>query len=258
MNNSAGVVFQPENRIQVLDEGNWRFEYKYRLPVQQYLRVKNFIKPYMEIDEYTDRAPGRKYLVRSLYYDSIFLDAFNEKIDGNSDRIKFRIRTYAERMGEGTVLRAEMKVRKGAITEKHGSFIKDTEYLAFIETRHWPEVRDPVLAEFERYVHLKTLEPMLLTQYLREGYRSRSREEIRITFDHHVTSAHSDRLFPAAPRFHDHHYGLIVLEIKCIREQPDWLRQLVQEHGLRIMANSKFVQGMMAAYPAMVTPSWSA
>lgn len=252
------AAFQPEHRIQVLDEGNWRFEYKYRLPVQQYLQVKNCIKPYMEIDEYTNRAPGRKYLVRSIYYDSIFLDAFYEKVDGISDRIKFRIRSYAETMEEGQVLRAEMKVRKGAITEKHGSFISNTEYLTFMRTRHWPEVRDPVMAEFERYVHLKTLSPMLLTQYRREGYRSRSREEIRITFDHQVKSAHSNSLFPASPAFHEHHYGLIVLEIKCIKQQPDWLRHLVQQHGLRIMANSKFVQGMMVSQPVMVTPSWSA
>jgi len=250
-------VFQPEKRVQVLDEGNWRFEYKYRLPVQQYLQVRNYIKPFMEIDEYTHRAPGKKYLVRSIYYDSIFLDAFNEKVDGNSDRIKFRIRTYSETLNEGQVLRAEMKVRKGAITEKHGSFISNHEYQAFIDNKHWPDLRDPVLAEFERYVHLKTLNPMLLTQYLREGFRSRSREEIRITFDHQVKSAHSSDLFPQSPAFHEHHHGLIVLEIKCIKQQPDWLRQLVQQHGLRIMANSKFVQGMMAAFPAMVTPSWS-
>lgn len=251
-------VYSTKDRVKVLDESNWRFEYKYRLPVQQYLQVKNCIKPYMEIDEYTDRAPDRRYLVRSVYYDSIFLNAFEEKIDGNSDRIKFRIRTYAEKMEEGQVLRAEMKVRKGAITEKYGAFISGAEYLAFMQEKHWPDERDQVLEEFERYVHLKTLSPVLLTEYRREGFRSRSREEIRITFDHHVRSAHSDSLFPVTPLFHEHHNGLIVLEIKCIKQQPDWLRRLVQQNGLRIMANSKYVQGMMAAYPAMVTPSWSA
>jgi len=73
-----------------------------------------------------------------------------------------------------------------------------------------------------------------------------------------VKRAHSNSLFPASPAFHEHHYGLIVLEIKCIKQQPDWLRHLVQQHGLRIMANSKFVQGMMVSQPVMVTPSWSA
>lgn len=249
---------QPESKVKVLDEKNWRFEYKYRLPVQQYLRVKNYIQPYMEIDEYSERAPGKKYLVRSIYYDSIKLDAFYEKVEGDSDRIKFRIRTYAEREEEGQVIRAEMKVRKGAITEKYGAFISVGEYREFIKRKRWPEVRDVVLEEYERYVHLKTLNPVLLTQYRREGYRSRSREEIRITFDHRVKSAHSEELFPLSPKFHEHHNGLIVLEIKCNKQQPEWLRRLAQEQGLRIMANSKYVQGMMAAYPSVVTPVWSA
>ena len=241
----------------VLDERNWRFEYKYRLPVDQYLRVRNCIAPYMEIDDYTARAPEMKYLVRSVYYDSIFLNAFNEKVDGDSDRIKFRIRSYADTLAKADTVRAEMKVRKGAITEKHGSFINKEQYLSFIETKHWPEVSDVVLEEFERYVHLKTLQPVILTEYRREGYRSRAREELRITFDHHVRSAHSNSLFPEAPLFHDHHHGLIVLEIKCISQQPDWLRKLVHQNGLRIMANSKYVQGMTVSYPSLVTPAWS-
>lgn len=97
----------------VLDERNWRFEYKYRLPVDQYLRVRNCIAPYMEIDDYTARAPEMKYLVRSVYYDSIFLNAFNEKVDGDSDRIKFRIRSYADTLAKAdTVRRNESSQRR--------------------------------------------------------------------------------------------------------------------------------------------------
>jgi len=241
-----------------LDEKNWRFEYKYRLSVEQYLRVRNQIRAYMEIDEYTERAAEKKYLVCSVYYDSLGLDAFNEKIDGNSDRIKFRMRTYCRELSQETTIRAEMKVRKNAITEKYGTFISGTEYEMFIEQKRWPKIRNQVMEEFERYVHLKTLNPVLLTEYRREGYRSRAREEIRITFDHRVKSAHSRTLFPEAPHFHEHHPGLVVLEIKCIKQQPGWLRRLVQQNGLMIMANSKYVQGMMVAYPALVTPGWSA
>lgn len=243
---------------EVLDEQNWRFEYKYRIPIQQYLKVRNYIQPYMEMDGYSKAAEGKKYLVRSLYYESIKLDAFHEKVEGDSDRIKFRIRTYVEREEEGQAIRAEMKVRKGAVTEKHGTMISVEEYRAFIGSRSWPEVRDEVMAEYERYVHLKTLRPVLLTQYRREGYRARTHEEIRITFDHRVKSARSESLFPEHPFFHEHHHGIIVLEIKCNKQQPEWLRKLAQENGLRIMSNSKYVQGMMVSYPAVVTPSWSA
>lgn len=244
--------------VTILDEKNWRFEYKYRLPLYQYFQVRNSILPYMQLDQYTNNKVEKKYLVRSLYYESLFFNHLEEKIDGNCDRIKLRIRTYSKQINSSIALRAELKVRKGAITEKYGSFIKYDEYLEFLRTNHWVNTLDPTLQEFERYVHLQTLSPQLLVEYLREGFISRSREDIRITFDHEVKSAFSRSLFPSSPKFRNHHHNLVILEIKCTKQQPDWLRKIVQNNGLRIMANSKFVQGMVITNPALVVPSWTA
>ena len=36
-----------------------------------------------------------------------------------------------------------------------------------------------------------------------------------------------------------------------------WLRNIVQKHGLKIVANSKYVQGIEVACPEVVTPAWS-
>jgi hypothetical protein len=242
----------------VLDEGNWRFEYKYRLPIQQYLQVRNAFEPFMQLDHFTLKKPEKKYLIRSLYYESFFFDSFEEKIDGNCDRIKLRIRTYSEIMDPSFTIRAEMKVRKGAVTEKYGSLINPDQYIEFQKNNHWTGTSDPILEEFERYVHLQTLSPQLLIEYYREGFESRAREDIRITFDHDVKSSFSHSLFPKNALFNHHHNGIIILEIKCTKQQPDWLRTLVQKHGLRIMANSKYVQGIVISHPALVTPSWSA
>lgn len=243
---------------QIIDEGNWRFEYKYRLPLQQYLQVRNALEPYMELDRYSNEKPDKKYLVRSLYYDSLFLNSFEEKINGDSDRIKLRIRTYTKTETPSPVIKAEIKVRKSAITEKYVSVINLEEYNEFKKTNHWESEPNPTLEEFERYVHLKTLTPQVLIEYEREGYISRAKEEYRLTFDHNVRSAHSTCLFPKNCFFQPHHPGIVVLEIKCTKLQPVWLRNLVHQHGLRIMANSKYVQGIMVSHPALVTPAWSA
>jgi SPX domain protein involved in polyphosphate accumulation len=50
---------------------------------------------------------------------------------------------------------------------------------------------------------------------------------------------------------------MIILEIKHSQEQPDWLRRLVEQHSLKIIANSKYAQGIEVARPDLVTPSWS-
>ena len=113
------------------------------------------------------------------------------------------------------------------------------------------------LQEFERYVHLKAQNPKIIVEYQREGYLSRGREALRITFDHKVKSAHADSLFPEQNFFREHNPGFIVLEIKCDKRQPDWLRSLVMNQTLCIVANSKYSQGIEIALPEIVRSTWS-
>jgi len=106
-------------------------------------------------------------------------------------------------------------------------------------------------------VRLKMLLPLILVEYRREGYSARAQAGLRITFDHQVHGAHAAELFPPKPVFRALRRGAIIFEIKCDKSQPGWLRALVQAQGLRIMANSKFAQGIEAARPELVQPGWS-
>jgi hypothetical protein len=239
------------------DIGNWRFEYKYRLSPQQYHRVRAAIRPFMRADAYTSSAPQRRYLVRSLYYDSADFRSYQEKVNGDCDRTKLRIRTYSRSLMENPDIRVEMKARKGMSMEKHSTFISPAYYKRFMQRSHWPVLDDPLLVEFERYVHLKTLVPLILVEYRREGFSARAQQGLRITFDHQVQSAKAVSLFPPAPVFRAHQRGVIILEIKCNKSQPHWLRQMVQTQGLCFVANSKFTQGIETSRPELVRPAWS-
>ena len=241
--------------ISIKDFGNWRYEYKYFLAPFQYHQVRSAIQPYMRPDHYTLRTSSGKYLVRSLYFDSVDYRSYHEKIDGNADRIKLRLRTYAKQSNQ--TIRAELKIRKGVVMEKYGSMVSLEDCQAFIQHKHWPQTENPVLVEFERYTYLKSLLPKVLVEYYREGFSDRSGTGIRITFDHHVRSANARALFPAHPFFKEHTRQAIILEIKCRKEHPIWLRKLVEDHGLRIIASSKFVKAIEVSKPDVVTPSWS-
>lgn len=240
------------------DPGNWRFEYKYRLTPFQYHRVKAAIRPFMRIDPYTHRAPNGRYLVRSLYFDTSDFRAYQEKIDGVCDRTKLRIRTYKPTFQESEAIRVELKARKGISMEKHSTFVDPRDYESFMRTNHWPKNDNPVLSEFERYVHLKTLLPQVIVEYQREGFSARLQENLRITFDHIVKSSPAKTLFPASPIFKIHNRNIIILEIKCNKSQPNWLRSMVRVHGLRIAANSKFAQAVELSRPELIRPAWSA
>lgn len=236
-------------------DGDWRYELKYRLNCIQYHKMRIAIVPYMRPDHYSRIAPGKKYLVRSLYFDTYDYDAFYQKMSGDDYRFKYRVRTYSQSIGDDTVVRVELKVRKTNAMAKYGSFVPLADYLSFMRQRHWPETENPVLIEFERHLHLRTLLPLILIEYFREGFEDRAKGDLRITFDHEVSSAHAADLFPEDPVFfRAHHPHGIVLEIKGRRQPPDWVRRLVREQGLELLANSKYTQGILAVRQDLYHP----
>jgi SPX domain protein involved in polyphosphate accumulation len=234
-----------------------RFESKYKISRYQYYQVKNALTSFMRLDPFSNIAPKNKYLVRSLYFDTADYQAYYEKINGDCNRVKFRVRVYSETSENASPIRIELKVRRGVMMEKYSCFVNVSQYQDFVNNRHWPSKTNPVLDEFERNLHLKCLRPKVLVEYLREGFQTRNRENIRITFDHKVRSAFSKSLFPDKAFFRSHHPHVIILEIKHYKKQPVWLRNIVQQHGLKMVANSKYAQGIEFACPELVTPSWS-
>ncbi len=234
----------------------WRFEHKYRLNYFQYLQLKNAIAPHAVPDEFTLAAKGKGYTVRSLYYDSADYSAYREKIEGNFGRIKLRLRTYAVSDEFSPQVRVELKTRQGAVMVKYESFATFQDYLHFMRHGHWPENEDAVRSEFERLVRLQAMEPKVIVQYQREGFQPRGKDRFRLTFDHNVCSAAAVELFPDNLFFHRIN-PCVVLEIKCRDRFPLWLSNLVRAHGLKTVANSKYVQGVEAACWDAYTRTWS-
>ncbi len=234
----------------------WRFELKYQVPIQRYYEIRNAMVMHMEPDEFT--RDKEHYLVRSLYFDTDNYQAYHEKINGDYGRIKIRVRSYTDQKSMDAPLRVELKTRRGAAMEKFSSFVPNYLYEEFMSKGHWPEGEDnPVLSEFARLYYLRNLKPKLLVQYNRVGLVSRKREDLRITFDRDVASCSAEEVFPRETFFHKHHPELVILEIKCKQDQPRWLSKVVRDHGLKLIANSKYTQGVDFSRHDVVTPMWS-
>jgi hypothetical protein len=234
-----------------------RYERKYICDFSQYLKTKNALYPYTKQDFFTQIKPENKYLVRSLYFDTNENKILFEKSGGISDRIKYRIRTYGTSVESKPDVRVEFKVREANLNIKYGAYISISEYLQFIKTRHWTDNSNPILEEFERHIHLFSLYPKIIVEYLREGYQSLDGDDIRITFDHQIKSAHAKELFPERIFWHDHHEQFIVLEIKHRKNVPHWINKIIKSGGLTLVSNSKFVLGAQSSQPELIHPGWS-
>ena len=232
-----------------------RFEYKYIISPSDYYAIKHAMRPFIELDDYTRLESKRRYLVRSVYYDTFDLRAFHERNDGQYGRIKLRVRAYAKSADDADVVSVELKTKRGSSMTKYSALIPVDEYLTFLETGSFPTLKNPVVDEFERLRRIRNLEPQIIVQYRREGWRGRLEKDLRITFDHGVESARAKTLFDnESTLFKLHRPKNIILEIKCTMKRPDWLRRIIKQYDLKVITNSKYVQGIEVVRPHMVTP----
>src|SRR5882672_12799942 len=72
-----------------------RFELKYLIPEDTALKVRDFVRCYLDFDEYSVGKPNYSYPVHSLYLDSDDLKLYWDTINGDKNRFKLRLRYYS-------------------------------------------------------------------------------------------------------------------------------------------------------------------
>jgi len=252
--NPINSFYSEKAELDVPIDADSRFELKYRLTYFQYLKMRNAIQPYMVLDPYTNAQAEKRYLVRSLYFDTFDYRSFHQKMSGDSDRAKFRFRTYPLGSEYLQYVRVELKLREGNYSIKKSVFVSIDEYRHFMRTRHWLEIDDPITTGFERQMLRQSLQPMVLVEYDREGYQPRLKSNLRVTFDHQVRACHARDLFPKDNIYRFLYPRSVVLEIKFNDTLPNWLEALIKAQGLKIIANSKFSQSILVARNDLVHP----
>ena len=148
-----------------------RMENKYLINEQDKIAILDYISCFCKKDIH---GVDGKYWVDSIYFDTKALRSFNENIDGNRVKTKYRIRYYDRNTQN---LKAEIK-------EKTGSFSKKLSYPIRLDQSHSPH--SLLLLnnnEFTTRVIQDRLEPKVHIRYLREAFLPKDTSDIRITFD---------------------------------------------------------------------------
>ena len=229
-----------------------RFEYKYPLPCATYCGLAAALRIHTRHDAISLRHPSQRYFVRSLYFDTSDFRAYAEKITGERNRIKLRIRSYESKQSQAGFVSVELKTREGALVRKFGTRISLERYRHFERTRRFAS-DDPVLLEFERLLRLGAQRPVMLVDYRREALVPRDRGDVRITIDHDIRFARSTELFPATAFFRSR-APYTLLEIKTAGASPAWLESLVRRFGLRSSPHSKYALGIEQTQHAISFP----
>lgn len=217
-----------------------RHEIKTVLTYPQYLELRARIGGIMTPDPHMPGPEG--YLITSVYLDTLKEDAYNEKDSGVQHRNKYRIRAYN---GDDSFIVLENKEKIDDRIAKSSATITRADYDAILSGDFSPLLAydDPLCKEVYGLHQTKGLKPKVIIQYRRQAY-VHPLSMVRVTFDCLISAGTNtldmfDPNLVTRPLFPQRE---VVLEVKYGEYYPMYLKQLLQNNGIKL-AVSKFVMG---------------
>ena len=216
----------------------YRHEYKYYIPTQKLLCIKNQIEPIMFRDMHVGN--DESYTIRSLYFDDYENSGFYENENGVDPREKFRLRIYN---GDASLIKLELKQKYMGKTRKQSCIIPQALCESIINGNNYfaADIDSPVYRKFYIQQTTKFLRPKVIVEYERIPYIYPD-GNVRITFDLNIRSCINIRSF-LAPNIMTRSVmptGQNILEVKFDELLPDFIHQSVQTEKLQQTNFSKY------------------
>ena len=229
-----------------------RFELKYVVGEDAALAIREFIRSYLELDEFGASRPNYSYPVHSLYLDSDDLALYRGTINGDKNRFKLRLRYYND--DPQTPVFFEIKRRLNNIIAKQRGGVH-RKAVAWLLGGHLPEPAHLVspgakqLVAVERFCQLMTRQhakPKAHIAYQREAWISPHDNSVRVTLDRHIQCEPrlNHQLTTRVNRPVVVFDRQVVLELKFTDRFPDWFRDLVRVFSLMQCGAAKYAEGV--------------
>ena len=166
----------------------FREEKKFLITVEEFLRKSHQLEQVLLQDAHNGT---HGYMIRSLYFDTVYDTDYFEKLNGTENRRKIRLRIYSP---DDAVAKLEMKQKQGSKQLKRSLVISKEDSTELIEGRY------EVLLKYEKeefsseiYAFMKTrcYRPCTIVEYDRKAYIAKE-NNIRITFDSNIRASESN------------------------------------------------------------------
>lgn len=147
--------------------------------------LKKKLSLLMDVDS-NSILEDNSYLIRSLYFDNIYSDAYYEKIDGVEYRKKYRIRLYNN---DTSFIRLECKYKHENKTSKDQILI-DKSICDKIINGNIEDLdisKNNLLTKFVMDYRVRNLKPSIIVDYKRLAY-TYPVSDVRVTFDSKIRS----------------------------------------------------------------------
>jgi hypothetical protein len=216
------------------------------------LAIRDYIRSYLQLDEYGATLPNLSYPIHSLYLDSADLKLYQATINGDKNRFKLRLRYYENRPDapiyfeikrrmNNNVAKQRAGVRREAVSSLLAGQLPRPGHLISDDPKH--------LVAVQRFCQLMDelqARPRTHVAYLREAWLSLDDNSVRVTMDRQTRTETdpgaklvADMLRPASV------FGeKVVLELKFTVRFPDWFKEMVRVFGLTQCSAAKYADGV--------------
>ena len=219
-------------------QDGYRHEYKYLISVGSAELLKLRLPKVTSRDPHA--GPTGQYTIRSLYFDDRNYSAYEEKLAGVADRVKYRIRYYNY---DTRHIRLEKKEKHGNLTRKTGKSITlaDALHLQGGNRAACPDTQGELITQFQRGFGCG-LKPVILVDYDRTPFVCNA-GQTRITLDENIrTRPYCPELLASSqamiPVLDD---GQVILEVKFNDFLPGYLADALADIPKVNLAVSKYV-----------------
>lgn len=224
---------------------DWRYEIKMVGAAERLPQIRSWVR--LHPSRFVRAYPARQ--VNSLYFDTPHLNSFEANMAGISTRQKLRLRWYGDELPLVPRPTLELKYKENLLGGKRRYRLQQD--LDFAQT--WPVLRrqmgeevmegDDVLYRLFR----QASQPTLLNHYWRE-YFVTADGRVRVTLDYKIVLY--DQRLGARPnyRFVSPSRDIVVVEFKTDQGEEALLQEIVTRFPLKRDRNSKYANGILAAF----------
>jgi len=215
----------------------FRHEHKYVLPYSEMLSLRTKFNELLEIDRAYDG-----YMIRSLYFDSVNDDDYYDKLGGELDRKKIRLRIYDP---DGELVKLELKAKHDYHQLKESLIINKEDAKELIKGNYGVllNYKDDLAKRLYVIMMEGYYRPKVIIEYQRIAYKTNT--TTRITLDFNIRKSNDyDSFFNKDINY----IGLtdakdIVLEVKFDRFLEPYISKFLEKYMSRCQSISKYVMG---------------
>lgn len=219
-----------------------RKENKYDIGLIETADMKRRLGIYMESDPHNGETG---YLVRSLYFDTLYDADFVQKVDGYDERQKIRLRVYS---ADAMTAKLEVKEKEDALQRKRSLSIERSEAQQMIngDYRFLLRREEPLAHWLYAFLNARCYRPKCVVEYDRYAYIL-EHNDTRITFDQNLRASESNYdifdkdlvLYPvSAP-------GAVTMEVKYTGFLLSHLKNELNYCDKTRCSNSKYCRARM-------------